>query len=284
MTVPAILILIVVSLIPLVYVLALSFTKSSMTKPLQEFVGFGNYRAAFHDEVLGISVRNTLVFAITTTVLETVLGFILALALQKERLLSKIFRTLALLPLFTPPVGVAMIWRLIYNPESGMINHYLMKVGLSRGFIAFLGDKKLALPSIIGADVWQWTPFCFLLLFAALQSLPREPFEAAAVDGTTPWQVFRKLTLPMVAPALIVVFLFRMIISFKVFDLVFMLTMGGPGNSTQVASFYIYRVGFKMFNTGYGAALSVLILLLISLFTTPLTIGRDLFMKRIGQE
>jgi multiple sugar transport system permease protein len=284
MATPTILILIVVSLIPLVYVLVLAFTKSSMTKPLQEFVGLGNFRAAFHDEVLGISLVNTLVFALSTTILETLLGFAMALALHKERRLSKIFRTLALLPLFTPPVGVAMIWRLIYNPNSGMINHYLMKLGLSHHFIAFLGDKDLALPSIIFADVWQWTPFCFLLLFAAIQSLPREPFEAAAVDGTTPWQVFRKLTLPMVAPALIVVFLFRMIIAFKVFDLVFMLTMGGPGNSTQVASFYIYKVGFKMFNTGYGAALSLLILLLITLFTTPLTVGRDWFLRRIGQD
>jgi multiple sugar transport system permease protein len=282
MTVPAILILIIVSLIPLIYVLAISFTNSSMSKPFQAFVGFANFRAAFHDEVFGLSLVNTLVFALTTTILETLLGFILAFVLQQERFLSKIFRTLALLPLFTPPVGVAMIWRLIYSPNSGMINYYLMKLGLSHGFIAFLGDKNLALPSIIGADIWQWTPFCFLLLFAALQSLPREPFEAAAVDGTTPWQVFRKLTLPMVAPALIVVFLFRMIISFKIFDLIYMLTMGGPGNSTQVASFYIYRVGFQMFNTGYGGALSILMLLFISLFTTLLTTGRNMIMK--GQE
>jgi multiple sugar transport system permease protein len=282
MTVPAILILILVSLIPLIYVLAISFTNSTMSKPFQEFVGFANFKAAFHDEVLGISLVNTLIFAISTTVISTLLGFILAFSLQQEKRLSGIFRTLALLPLFTPPVAVAMIWRLIYNPNSGMINHYLNKFGIYHGYIAFIGDPKLALPSIIFADVWQWTPFCFLLIFAALQSLPREPFEAAAVDGTTPGQVFRKLTLPMVAPALIVVFMFRMIIAFKVFDLVYMLTMGGPGNSTQVASFYIYRIGFQMFRTGYGGAVSILMLLFISIFTTLLTTGRSAIMK--GQE
>jgi multiple sugar transport system permease protein len=279
MTVPAILILILVSAVPLVYVLAISFTNSTMAKPFQAFVGFANFKNAFHDEIFGISILNTLVFALSTTCITIVLGFILAFALQQEKRMSGIFRTVALLPLFTPPVAVAMIWRLIYDPNAGLLNYYMFKLGLSRHVIAFLGDPKLAMSSIILADVWQWTPFCFLLLFAALQALPREPYEAAAVDGTTSWQVFRRLTLPMVLPNLIVVFTFRLIISFKVFDLVYMLTLGGPGNATQVTSFYIYRLAFRMFNTGYGGAISILMLLFISVFTTLLTTGRTLIMK-----
>ena len=280
MTAPAILVLILISLVPLIYVLGISFTNSTIAKPFQDLIWFENFKHAFRDEVFGTSLLNTLVFALIVTIVETSLGFLFAFVLQKERILSGIFRTLALLPLFTPPVAVAMIWRLIYDPNSGMLNYYLTRSGLFSHLIPFLGDPRLAMPAIMCADIWQWTPFCFLLSFAALQSLPREPYEAAAVDGTSPWQVFTGLTLPMVAPNLIVVFLFRLIISLKVFDLVYMLTYGGPGNSTQVASFYIYRVGFKQFQTGYAGSLSILMLIFISVLTTLLTTGRNLIMKR----
>jgi len=282
MVLPVFLILLIISLVPLAYMLGISLTNSTITKPFQGFVWFENYRKAFTDEVFGASLVNTLLFASVVTSVQTVLGFILAYVLHKEQSFSKPFRTIALLPLFTPPVAVAMIWRLILDPNSGMINYYMKTLGIFRDLVAFLGDPNLAMPSIMLADTWQWTPFCFLLCFAALQSLPHEPYEAAAVDGTTAVQVFWRLTLPMVAPNLIVIFLFRFLIALKVFDLVYILTFGGPGSATQVASFYVYRVGFKMFQTGYAASLSILMLLLISLLATLLTTGRNLIMK--GQE
>jgi multiple sugar transport system permease protein len=200
--------------------------------------------------------------------------------MNQERRLSGIFRTLALIPLFTPPFAVAMIWRLIYDPNSGFLNHILMSLGRSAEPVALLGNKFWALPGIMIADIWQWTPFCFLLLFAALKSLPRDPYEAAMVDGASKWYVFKRITLPMVAPQIIVVFLFRLIIALKVFDLVYMLTFGGPGNSTQVASFYIYRVGFKQFKTGYAGALSILILIVISIVALMLTKLRDGILRK----
>jgi multiple sugar transport system permease protein len=188
--------------------------------------------------------------------------------------------TLALLPLFTPPVAVGMIWKLFYDPGSGFINHYLLKWGLIQDPIAFLGRPEFAMPAIMLADIWQWTAFCFILILAALQSLPHDPYEAAAVDGASGWQVFRRLTLPMVLPAVIITFLFRLLIALKVFDLVFMLTYGGPGTSTQVASFYIYKTGFTLFKTGYAASMTVLVFILVSLIATGLTLGRTIFMKR----
>jgi multiple sugar transport system permease protein len=130
------------------------------------------------------------------------------------------------------------------------------------------------------ADIWQWTPFCFILSLAALQSLPTEPYEAAAVDGASTWQVFRRLTLPMVTPSIIVIFLFRFLIALKVFDLVFILTYGGPGSETEVVSFYIYKIGFTQFRSGYAATLSILVLILVSVIAMFMTVGRDLILKR----
>ena len=281
MVLPIFLILIVISLVPLVYVLGISFTDSTIAKPFHDFIWFENYKEAVTDEVFGRSILNTFIFAFTVTSIQTFLGFILALAMHNESKLSGIFRTLALMPLFTPPVAIAMIWRLIYDPNSGLINHYLLQFGLRSRPVAFLGNKFLALPSIMFADIWQWTPFCFLLCFAALKSLPKDPYEASMVDGASSWYVFKRLTLPMVAPQIIVIFLFRLLIALKVFDLVYMLTFGGPGHSTQVASFYIYRIGFKQFQTGYAGALSILILIIVSVVALLLIKARDVFLKRI---
>lgn len=281
MVLPTFIILLIISLVPLIYVLGISFTDSTISKPFNDFIWFENYKKALTDEVFGDSLVNTLVFAFVVTTIQTFLGFVLAFAMQRERKLSGVLRTLALLPLFTPPVAIAMIWRLIYDPNQGMLNYYLIKWGLVNAPVAFLGDKTLAFPSIMLADIWQWTPFCFLLCLAALQSLPRDPYEAAMVDGASAWYVFKRLTLPMVAPQVIVIFLFRFLIALKVFDLIYMLTFGGPGNTTQVASFYIYRVSFKQFQTGYGGALSILVLILISVLATLLTKGRELLLKRV---
>jgi multiple sugar transport system permease protein len=283
MVLPVFLILLIISLAPLVYLVGLSFTRSTTAKPFADFIWFNNYKNALTDEVLGTSLINTFAFAFIVTTIQTFLGFILALAMQGERRLASIFRTLALLPLFTPPVAIAMIWRLIYDPNSGMINFYMTKLHLASGPIAFLGSKALAFRAIMFADIWQWTPFCFILCVAALQSLPKDPYEAAMVDGASSTYVFRRLTLPMVAPQIVVVFLFRLLIALKVFDLVYMLTFGGPGNSTQVASFYIYRVGFKQFQTGYAAAISIIVLILVSVVVTALTKGRQILLSRLDR-
>ena len=283
MVLPAFIILLVISLIPLIYVLGTSLTEATLARPFDHFVWFEQYRQVFADAEFGISLVNTFVFAISVTTIQTFLGFVLAYTLWHERRFGGTLRTLALLPLFTPPVAIAMIWKLIYDPNSGLANYYLAKLGLTSAPIAFLGQKSLAFPAIMAADIWQWTPFCFLLCLAALQSLPKEPYEAAMVDGASGWYVFKRLTFPMIVPQIIVIFIFRLLIAFKVFDLIYMLTYGGPGNSTDVASFYIYRVAFGQFNTGYGAALSIVVLIVISVVVTFLTKGREALLRRIGQ-
>lgn len=264
----------------LVYILGLSVTASTLAKPFNDFVGFANYGKAFRDVSFGKSVLLMLQFAFVVTTIETLLGFFFAMVLHTEVKAGRYLNTLALLPMFTPPVAVGMIWKLIYDPSSGLLNHYLLRWGIISEPIGFMGESAFAMPGIMLADIWQWTPFCFLLILAAFQSLPYEPYEAAQVDGATGWQTFRRLTLPLVLPSVIITFLFRLLIALKVFDLVFMLTYGGPGISTQVASFYIYKVAFTTFKTGYGAALTVLVFLLISVIATVLTLGRTAFMNR----
>ncbi len=279
MVIPMLLI-IVVFLGFLVYVLGLSVTNSTLAKPFNGFIGFANYAKAFQDEIFGQSVQYMLLFAVVVTFVETLLGFLFALALYTAVTSGRFIRTIALLPLFAPAVAIGMLWKLVYDPGSGFLNHYLLQLGIIQDPIGFLGNSKYAMAAVMAADIWQWTPFCFLLCLAAFQSLPHDPYEAAAVDGASGWQVFRRLTMPLVFPAVIIVFLFRLLMALKVFDLVFMLTYGGPGTSTQVASFYIYKVAFTTFKTGYAASLTVLTMLLIAAIATVLTLGRTYYMNR----
>lgn len=272
--------IIVTFLVFLVYVVGLSVTDSTLAKPFKDFVGFANFTKAFNDAGFEKSIWLMLEFAFVVTIIETLLGFLFAMVLHTEVKAGRYLNTLALLPMFTPAVAVAMIWKLIYDPGSGLLNHYLLKWGIINTPIGWMGNSTYAMPGLMIADIWQWTPFCFLLILAAFQSLPFEPYEAAQVDGASGWQTFKRLTLPLVLPSVIITFLFRLLIALKVFDLVFMLTYGGPGDSTQVASFYIYKVAFTTFKTGYGAAQTVLVFLLIAVIATLLTMGRTAFMNR----
>jgi multiple sugar transport system permease protein len=273
---PVITVLIIFSIYPLIYMFALSLTDSRLARPFQEFVWLDNFRRAIEDQLFQTSIVNTLIYGFSAAIIQLIVGFTLALFFYRSMKTGKYLRTLALFPFITPPVAVAMIWRLIYEPNAGLINYYLRQIGINPADpIAWLGNPDLALFSLILVDVWQWTPFVFILALAALQALPAEPYEASAVDGASPIQSFFYLTLPMVAPALTVIFIIRVIGAFKIFDQVYLLTFGGPGSSTQVASFYIYRVGFQQFDTGYAAALTILLLIVLTIVVTLLTQFRN---------
>lgn len=163
---------------------------------------------------------------------------------------------------------VGIMWRLLYNPELGTLNYLLELFGFKP--INWLGEPSLALPSVIMADVWEWTPFMALILLAGLQALPRDPFEAAIVDGASPLQLFKHVTLPLLQPTIMVAVLLRMMDAFKTFDLIFVLTKGGPGMSTEVLSYYTYRYGFKFFHIGQASALSYILLAIIIFITQVL--------------
>lgn len=271
MVTPAVLTLVVFSLYPLVYSIALSVSDSQLARPFRVFVAFKNYTDAVADALFRGSILLTFIYAFGVTVIELVIGFGLALLLNRESRATRFTQTLGLLPFITPPVAIAAIWRLIYDPSSGMLNHYLVRTGVLEQNVAFLGVPGLAMAAVMLVDVWQWTPFVFLLSLAVLASLPHEPYEAAAVDGAHGWQQFVHITLPLCLPGILIIGILRLIGAMKVFDLVFMLTFGGPGSSTQVASFYIYKTAFQQFKIGYASAMTIILIVVLTVLVTLLT-------------
>ncbi len=227
------------------------------------FVGLDNFRALAGDNLFRAGILNTLIFALTAVGAQMVLGFVLALLVSDIKLGKTLYRTIFLLPILVPGIVIGAIWKLMYNFDFGIINQTLGTIGIPPQ--NWLGEPMLALASIIVVDIWHWTPFCFLLLLAGLQSLPQDIFEAARVDGATPWQRLWHVTLPLMLPTIAVTFVFRAIIAFKVFDEIFLLTGGGPGTATEVLSFTIYRRFFTEDRVGYGSAMSLVTFLGVAL-------------------
>ncbi len=254
---PAIALLAGLTLLPLAELSVLSISNVSWRngRPLLQFVGFTNYADLLHDALFRAAIRNTLIFALTAVGLEVMLGLALALALGAVRRGKDIYTTVFMLPILLPGIVIGAIWALMYNPDFGIINASLAFLGIEPH--DWLGTPDLALASVIAVDVWHWTPFCFLLLYAAVESLPTDVFEAARIDGANAWQRCRHVALPLLIPAILVVLAFRAIIAFKVFDEVYLLTSGGPGTATEVISLTIYRRFFIEDNAGYGAAMSI---------------------------
>lgn len=268
---PGFLATVIVALYPLVALIALSLSHSTLGQPLRAWAGLDNFWRALDDSIFRAAVLKTVVYAVVVTSVQVALGVAVALLLQQVTRGGGVLRTLLLLPVMTPPVMLAVAWRLVLAPSGGLLNRVLQGLGLSDEPISFLGSPRLAFPAIAVADVWQWTPFVALLTYAGLQLLPREVFEAAALDGAGVLQRFWHCTLPMLAPLLASVFLLRFIMATKLFDLVYVLTAGGPGFTTTVGSYYIYRVAFQQFNVGYAAALTILFGLVIGLVTLPVS-------------
>ena len=229
------------------------------------FIGAANYAALTHDQLFGAGVINTMLFAVVGVSVQMVLGFFLALFTSRSVRGQIAYRTVFLLPILMPGIVIGAIWKLMYNADFGVINQATGLIGITPR--DWLGEPSLALASVIAVDVWHWTPFCFLLLLAGLESLPQDVYEAVRVDGASPWQELVYITLPMMMPTIVVTLVFRLIVAFKVFDEVYLLTGGGPGTSTEVLSFSIYRRFFTEDRAGYGSALAI-----ITLFTMALAI------------
>ena len=226
-------------------------------------VGADHYAALPSDQLVRVGIWNTTVFAVVAVGIEMLLGFVLALMISRVGRGRLFYQTVLMLPILLPGIVIGAIWKLMYNPDFGIINLLLTSAGLAGR--DWLGDPALAFASVIVVDIWHWTPFVFLLLLASLESLPGELFEAARVDGASAWQELRHVILPLMLPALVVTLVFRLIVSFKVFDEVYLLTGGGPGTTTEVLSFTIYRRFFTEDRVGYGSAISVFALFLVTL-------------------
>ncbi|MEO3429306.1 sugar ABC transporter permease [Pelagibius sp. CAU 1746] len=216
------------------------------------FEGSGNYEFILSDGSFWNALSNTFVFVGGAVTLELVIGLGLALLLQKLVRFQNVARAILLAPMFITPIAVGLMFRFLLNSELGVIPHYLAALGIT---VDWFGPD-LALFSIILIDVWQWTPFMVLMLLAGLEALPRSPFEAARVDGASAWLTFRKLTLPMLQPVIVVAVIIRALDAFKVFEYVYAITRGGPGDATETIQFLIYKTGFRFFRLGEAASMA----------------------------
>lgn len=231
------------------------------------WAGLANFTRLFQDEVFWLSLRHTLVFVAASVLLEVVIGLAIALTISDERVwLSRVTRLLILIPWAVPPVVNGLLWSFIANAQYGYLNRALHKLGLITDYVNWLGQPQLAMAVVIAAYVWRTTPFNILLYHAAIQGIPGEIYEAAAVDGASPWQSLCRLTLPLLRPIVAVTLILRTTFSFMVFDEILAITQGGPGNDTWVAAWYTYRVAFQPpFNIGLGAASAWVLALIIGL-------------------
>jgi len=268
LVVPAMLVILVFALLPLAYALDVSFRFADLTRGrIGDFVGLDNYRTVLHDGAFWSSVWVTLKFTVTAVTLEMVLGIAIAFLIHGATVGKGIIRSLMILPLATSAAVTGLFWRYLYDPQFGLINYFLGLIGLPEP--NWLGDYTIALWSVILFDVWQWTPFVALIALAGLQALPKEPFEAAELDGASTFRVLRTLTFPMLKPVLFLVLVLRTIDSVRLYDAVAVLTRGGPGTVTETMTFYLYRTGLKLFRMDYASTMAIFFLyamLVASLF------------------
>ena len=221
-----------------------------------KFIGVANFAEVLTGDFWP-ALWITLVFSLAAILVQVPLGLALAMVLNRELRGTQIYRSVLLLPMLLTPVAVGLMWRLMLNADTGVINGVASIIGLPG--LNWLGDRTLAIFSVVLVDAWQNIPFVMLLSLAGLQSLPDAPLEAAKVDGATAWQSFWYVTIPMLTPVLGVVVMIRIIESIKLFDIIYILTQGGPGTATQNLSLLNYRIGFSFMNTSQAAALGIVI-------------------------
>jgi multiple sugar transport system permease protein len=265
---PTALFALAMTVVPLVYSLETSLQEFRLGKA-PAFVGLQNFIGLLDDANFHSSLATTLIYTVVATAIEFVLGLALALLLKDEFPFQGVVRSSLIIPMVIAPIVVGIIWRLLYNADVGLFSFVVE--ALTGKSLSVLSSTTLALPALILVDVWEWTPFMFLILLAGIQSLPQEPFEAARVDGAGPWNVFVNLTLPMLRPVIAVAILIRALDAFTVFDQVFVLTQGGPGTATEVATLMIYKTAFRFSQFGYGAAMAVAVLVLVACFSAAVT-------------
>jgi len=259
---PAMLLLLGMSVFPLLWALYLSFTDYSATSSGPgSFVGFENYADVLTSSEVHTRALTTALFVAGAVALQTVLGFSIAYLISRRTRGRGLLTTLFLVPMMLSPVVVGLFWRFMLDAQFGVVNSLLVSLGLEP--VEWLTQQRTALFSLILVDTWQWTPFIMLIALAGLTAVPKYLYEAASIDRASEWFRFRNITLPMVWPLLLIAVMFRAIEAFRQFDLVYVLTNGGPGVSTETLSFHVYKVAFLGFRTGAASAYGILMVLVV---------------------
>jgi multiple sugar transport system permease protein len=253
-TIPTIIFVLAMIAFPILYTLRLSFFDSTMSAQGDTFVGLQNYTEMFTDPDQRFlqAFGRTMWFSLIAIIVEIILGVGIAVLLNRKFVGKGIARTVFLLPMVATPVAIGMVWQLIYEPNIGIANYMLSKLGMAP--LEWLGSADSALWSLMLVDIWQWTPMVMLIVFAGITSLPTDPFESAYVDGANGFQVLTKITLPLLVPTILVAILLRLIDVVKTFDIIYSTTQGGPGYATETLNILSYRYAFENFQFGKSSA------------------------------
>ena len=268
---PAVIYLLVMSIYPFIYSLYLSTTRKNLSRPYQKgFIGLENYSTLLQNSLFQEAIKNTLVLTAVSIAIELIIGYCVARLFFAIADVpgSTIIRTVYILPMMLTPVVSGLLWSYILNPTLGVANYILREVGQEP--YPWFASVRTALKSVIMVNVWQWSPFLMLLILAGLMSIPREQYEAAAIDGANFLQIIRHVEVPSLRSVALIGVIFRVIDNFRMFDLIYVATRGGPGDATEVVSKYAYREMFQFFNVGYGSSAAVIILIMATIVTNIL--------------
>jgi len=266
---PAIVLLLVLNIFPIIYAAFISSHHWTLASPRPaRFAGVFNYQELLIDDRFGNALWTSTQFITLAVGIELLLGLGLAFVFNAKTRFLEALRKLSLLPVMATPLVVGLVWFYMLNENFGVTNWFVTELGFSRQ--PFLTDKTLAMASLILTDVWQWTPFVTLIIFAALQSLPEYVFEAARMDGLNERQIFWRITLRLLWPSILVVLVIRVIDAFRMIELVFMMTKGGPAGATEVLPWYLYSTGFLSLDLGYAAAMAIVMIFVVTILSQVL--------------
>ena len=260
MTLPSLVFMFLTTIVPVVFLWRWSFLNYTLYRPQDVYWNsFRNYiRALAQDPQFYQSLAITVLYVVLAISIQIVVGLFIAALLNRELAGSRLVSALMIAPMVIPPIVTGLMWRMMYWESSGVFNGILAAIGLPG--LPWLGATRTALLSLVITDSWQWTPFVALVLLTGLRGLPQEPLEAAEIDGASGWQKFSLVVVPMLRPILVVVVLLRLIWILREFDLIYMMTSGGPGNATRTLSFYIFQNGMNFLQVGYSSAMSIILL------------------------
>lgn len=264
---PTLIILFAIGIYPFLYALYIAGHNVVLSKPYMPryFVGLDQYHAVIQDKDFWQALGTTVWFTVEAVFLEFWLGLGLALLFQRQIRGESVFRLLILIPMILPPLVAALIWRYMFYPGAGLVSYYVG--GITRAFglgdVPFLSDPGIAFQTLVFVDVWEWTPFMFLMMSAGLASIPRQPYEAAEIDGASAWRVFWTITMPLLRPAILIAVIIRTMDAFRTYELIVIMTRGGPGNATTTLNVYLTKTGLEFFDASKAAAISLLMMMVI---------------------
>ncbi|WP_413711824.1 carbohydrate ABC transporter permease [Rhizobium sp. Rhizsp82] len=258
--IPAALFLVLLTVYPVLELVAMALSTITFEHAAEvwRFSAADNLQQLIDDDIFRIALKNTLVFALVSVIIEVCFGLGLAILVSSAGKAKGALRTILIIPILMPPVAIGSMWKLMYSLDFGVLNQAITAVGLPA--VNWLGSTSLALLSVVIVDVWHWTPFVFLILFAAVEAVPGDVVEAARIDGASNRSIVFRILIPLIWPTIVVALFFRTILAFKVFDQIFLLTSGGPGTSTEVVSLHLYKVYFQQNDLGYGSMLSLAVI------------------------